>query len=60
MPADDKPLLEVSALRVSVPGRVLVETLDMTLRRGEFVALRGNCTVKSLRITRPLSMYTTD
>ena len=41
MPADDNALLDVSALRVSVPGRVLVETLDMTLRRGEFVAVLG-------------------
>jgi len=41
MPADDNTLLDVSALRVSVPGRVLVETLDMTLRRGEFVAVLG-------------------
>ena len=41
MPAEDNTLLDVSALRVSVPGRVLVETLDMTLRRGEFVAVLG-------------------
>ena len=41
MPADDKPLLEVSALRVSVPGRVLVDALDMRVCRGEVVAVLG-------------------
>lgn len=41
MPGDDTTLLEVSGLRVSVPGRVLVEGLDMTLARGEFVVVLG-------------------
>lgn len=41
MPVDNQALLNVSALRVSVPGRVLVESLDMRLGRGEFVAVLG-------------------
>ena len=35
MPGEDTSLLDVSGLRVRVPGRVLVEALDMTLARGE-------------------------
>ena len=38
---DDDTLLEISELRVSVPGRVLVEGLSMGLSRGEFVAVLG-------------------
>jgi iron complex transport system ATP-binding protein len=41
MPRDDATLLEISKLRVSVPGRVLVEGLSMSLSRGEFVAVLG-------------------
>jgi iron complex transport system ATP-binding protein len=41
MPGKDTTLLDVSGLRVSVPGRVLVEALDMTLARGEFIAVLG-------------------
>ena len=41
MPGDDHRLLELSGLRVSVPGRVLVENLEMSLCRGEFVAVLG-------------------
>jgi iron complex transport system ATP-binding protein len=49
MPGDDTTLLEVSELRVSVPGRVLVDRLDMTLQRGEFIAVLGrNGTGKTL------------
>lgn len=42
-------LLETRALRVAVPGRVLVESLDCAIRAGEFLALLGgNGTGKSL------------
>jgi iron complex transport system ATP-binding protein len=51
MPGDDTTLLEVSELRVSVPGRVLVDRLDMTLQRGEFIAVLGrNGTGKTLSL----------
>jgi iron complex transport system ATP-binding protein len=43
------PLLEARALRVSVPNRLLVENLDLTVDAGEFIALLGgNGTGKSL------------
>ena len=41
MPGDDDTLLQVSGLGVHVPGRVLVEALDMRLARGEFIAVLG-------------------
>ena len=42
-------LLECNALRVAVPGRVLIEHLDCAIRAGEFLALLGgNGTGKSL------------
>jgi iron complex transport system ATP-binding protein len=42
-------LLEAAGLRLAVPGRVLVEHLDCTMRAGEFLALLGgNGTGKSL------------
>lgn len=41
MPGDDCKLLEISGLCVSVPGRVLVDGLAMSLSRGEFVAVLG-------------------
>ena len=41
MHGHDGNLLEASGLRVSVPGRVLVDGLDMTLARGEFIAILG-------------------
>ncbi len=51
MPGDDTTLLQVSELRVSVPGRVLVDRLDMTLQRGEFIAVLGrNGTGKTLSL----------
>ena len=43
------PLLESRALRVSVPGRLLVDDLNLTIGAGEFIALLGgNGTGKSL------------
>jgi iron complex transport system ATP-binding protein len=36
-----EPLLDARELRISVPGRVLIEGLDCTVRGGEFVALLG-------------------
>jgi iron complex transport system ATP-binding protein len=51
MPGDITKLLDVSGLRVSVPGRVLVDALDMTLERGEFIAVLGrNGTGKTLSL----------
>jgi len=51
MPGGDDSLLEISGLRISVPGRVLVDELDMTLRRGEFIAVLGrNGTGKTLSL----------
>jgi len=41
MPGNDQRLLQISGLRVSVPGRVLVEGLEMSLSRGEFIAVLG-------------------
>jgi len=41
MPGKDTSLLHVSGLRVRVPGRVLVDALDMTLAGGEFIAVLG-------------------
>jgi iron complex transport system ATP-binding protein len=42
-------LLQASALRVAVPGRVLVESFDCTIRAGEMIALLGgNGSGKSL------------
>ena len=41
MLARNTNLLDVSGLRVSVPGRVLVDALDMTLAGGEFIAVLG-------------------
>ena len=42
-------LLECEALRVAVPGRVLIDRLDCAIRGGEFLALLGgNGTGKSL------------
>ncbi len=51
MPADDSTLLSSKGLRVSVPGRVLVDELELTLSRGEFVAILGrNGTGKTLSL----------
>ena len=51
MPGDDTRLLDVSGLRVSVPGRVLIDELDMALERGEFIAVLGrNGTGKTLSL----------
>jgi iron complex transport system ATP-binding protein len=41
MPGEDNSLLNVSGLRVSVPGRLLVDALEMRLARGEFIAVLG-------------------
>ncbi len=46
-----QPLLSCDNLRVSVPGRVLVDGLGLSLRRGEFVAVLGqNGTGKTLSL----------
>lgn len=43
------PLLEAAGLRVTVPGRVLIDSLDCSLRPGEMLALLGgNGSGKSL------------
>ncbi len=41
MPADHDPLLLCTELCISVPGRLLVETLDLAVGRGEVVAVLG-------------------
>lgn len=41
MPAKNHTLLTVEKIRVRVPGRLLVDELDLSLRSGEFVAILG-------------------
>jgi iron complex transport system ATP-binding protein len=51
MSSNDTPLLRSKDLRVSVPGRLLVENLDLTLSRGELIAVLGrNGTGKTLSL----------
>jgi len=51
MSTDDSTLLSCDGLRVSVPGRILVDELELTLNRGEFVAVLGrNGTGKTLSL----------
>jgi iron complex transport system ATP-binding protein len=51
MPKNDSPLLSCKNIRVSVPGRLLVDGLDLELERGEIVAVLGpNGTGKSLTL----------
>jgi iron complex transport system ATP-binding protein len=51
MSSSNAPLLVTKDLRVSVPGRVLVEHLDLTLGRGELIAVLGrNGTGKTLSL----------
>lgn len=51
MTADAAPPLSCNSVRVSVPGRRLVDELNLQLRRGEFVAILGqNGTGKSLTL----------
>lgn len=51
MAAQDHPLLTCNDIRVSVPGRVLVDDLNLSLRKGELVAVLGqNGVGKSLTL----------
>ena len=51
MPKNDSPLLSCKNIRVSVPGRLLVDGLNLELERGEIVAVLGpNGTGKSLTL----------
>ncbi|MDH3374597.1 MAG: ABC transporter ATP-binding protein, partial [Gammaproteobacteria bacterium] len=51
MTGQDHPLLSCNNIRVSVPGRVLVDELDFSLRTGELVAILGqNGAGKSLTL----------
>jgi iron complex transport system ATP-binding protein len=51
MSVETEPLLSCNAVRVSVPGRRLVDTLDLQLCRGEFIAILGpNGTGKTLTL----------
>lgn len=51
MPRDDSTLLHSEGLRISVPGRVLVDELDIAVAPGEFVAVLGrNGTGKTLSL----------
>lgn len=52
MSAENQILLDCQNVRVSVPGRLLVDELDLSLRRGEFLAVLGrNGAGKSLTLT---------
>ena len=51
MPDDDSALLNCRRLRVNVPGRVLVDELDLDVASGEFIAILGrNGTGKTLSL----------
>ena len=51
MPKNDSPLFSCKNIRVSVPGRLLVDGLNLELERGEIVAVLGpNGTGKSLTL----------
>jgi len=51
MSVDARPILSCKSLRVSVPGRCLVNELDLTLNPGELIAVLGqNGTGKSLTL----------
>ncbi|MDH3350863.1 MAG: ABC transporter ATP-binding protein [Gammaproteobacteria bacterium] len=51
MPAPDPALLACERIRVSVPGRLLVDQLELSLQRCEFIAVLGqNGTGKSLTL----------
>ena len=52
MAAENSPLLSCKNIRVTVPGRLLVDELNFALHRGEFVAVLGqNGAGKSLTLT---------
>ena len=52
MSTENPILLDCKKLRISVPGRLLVDELEFSLRRGEFVAVLGqNGAGKSLTLT---------
>ena len=52
MPAHGQPLLSCRNIRVCVPGRLLVDELNLDLNRGEIVAVLGpNGTGKSLTLS---------
>lgn len=51
MAENTSPLLLSEKIRVAVPGRVLVDGLDLSLQRGEFIAVLGrNGTGKTLSL----------
>lgn len=51
MASDQHPLLSCKDIRVSVPGRLLVDELDLVLRHGELIAVLGqNGAGKSLTL----------
>jgi len=52
MSTENQILLDCKNIRVSVPGRILVDELELSLRRGEFLAVLGqNGAGKSLTLT---------
>jgi iron complex transport system ATP-binding protein len=61
MSAETQILLDCKTLRISVPGRLLVDELDLSLRRGEFLAVLGqNGAGKSLTLTTLAGLRTPD
>lgn len=61
MSVSNPSLLVSNGLRVSVPGRVLVEQLDLTLDNGEFIAVLGrNGTGKTLSLLTLAGLRTPD
>ena len=61
MGSADHPLLSCRGLRVSVPGRLLVDELDIELRRGELIAVLGqNGAGKTLTLMTLAGLRTQD
>ena len=61
MGSADHPLLSCHGLRISVPGRLLVDELDIELRRGELIAVLGqNGAGKTLTLMTLAGLRTQD
>jgi len=61
MSVENQVLLDCKNVRVSVPGRLLVDELELSLHRGEFLAVLGqNGAGKSLTLTTLAGLRTPD